>query len=263
MSAFRTISLGMLLGGVTLISSDIDAPTFKEYSVFNDNNVYIGRNHGLNDEYYKKITTRNTSLGSNVEVRNFLDRVETNEQNIHFTPSEIYDGLVSRLQTYITLKNNQKFVNMIDTTTNPLYLNHPLKEIIRVLNSINNADTPKIQKLEQSYDFLSQYLYPGKSTDHAATLDSLLSEKKGGDCNDLCASYYAFLDRYGFDVYLRIGKIRRVDDSVGLHVWLSVDIDGKIMDLDPTWYIGFVPLDNRNKYIKYVKIGDEITEKSI
>ncbi|MGV8086769.1 MAG: hypothetical protein ACP5N1_04005 [Candidatus Woesearchaeota archaeon] len=163
----------------------------------------------------------------------------------------------STLLTRHTAIHNFKVLSAIDTIPITRLDSSliPLKKLMTSLDSIYSKDISSFSKLRKMYTSLAKKICAGEKTLNSLPIELLVNGEKG-DCNDVIPAFYSALTYYGFDTYLRYGKsVRDNNNKDRYHTWLSVNMDGTIIDLDPNWYIIFVPLENRNKDIGFSSLN--------
>ncbi|MFH1316200.1 MAG: transglutaminase domain-containing protein [Candidatus Woesearchaeota archaeon] len=117
------------------------------------------------------------------------------------------------------------------------------KSFFEKTDAVQGTQVEKIPILyEMVTDALPQYRYAG-SKDMCYSFEEMLSNKRG-ICKEQTILLKTVLERHG---------IHAETATTNKHVWIRVRIDqkgsacdGKWIDLDPTWYKSFVPLEIRN-----------------
>lgn len=137
------------------------------------------------------------------------------------------------------------FLRSAKGTPDPYTYDKPLtKSLFQKIDAIQGTETEKIEKI---YNLITEAVpeYHAEESERCVfvTFEDMLAWKKG-ICRDYSALFKAALTRKGIDA-----QFARDPN----HIWIRVTIhqqgsacDGKTIDLDPTWYLTFMPLYQRN-----------------
>ncbi len=132
-----------------------------------------------------------------------------------------------------------------------------LKYLLSSLDSISVDKLDLSEKLRKMYNCLNTKISVDKDANDDVDINSLVSGQLG-KCNAVAPAFYSILTYYGFDAVMCFGKqINNSGKKVIYHAWIGVNLDDGYIDLDPTYYPFFVPLENRCKDIKRYTVKDE------
>lgn len=177
-----------------------------------------------------------------------------------------YEAVISELSTLVTTIHNFNTLSEVDNSSKNNLTPHliPMKELLLSLDSIYHQNLNDTEKIRKMYNLLTDKIVSGKSTSGSVRIEKLINGQLG-DCNDVAPAFYSVLTYYGFDVYMCFGKSKDEKGKVlGYHAWLGINLKEGYVDLDPTWYNVFVPLENRCEYIEKIAINDRyVTKKAI
>lgn len=171
----------------------------------------------------------------------YLKKVEMSENDYKFIALRKSKAGISKLYTYLTTMENMEFIKGVDETPLSSLKDYykPLKELLNELNGIYSADSLSYnEKIERMYECMLKKIKPGELTEGSLGIGHLVNGKLG-DCNDISAAYFALFNYYGIKCYFKMGEEIKPNE---VHAWIAVDVKDYTIDLDPTWYVRFVPL---------------------
>jgi len=181
----------------------------------------------------------------------YEDLVNNNERSWNFLPLT-YDAFPDSFWTYHNIIENLRIIKEVDEADEVKPEHRKLKNL---LERIDRDDTKSI------YQRLSLHKINVLEKSGSVTIDRLFNGEEG-DCSNISAAYFAVYHYLDKPVYLKFGEVRRpTSDDWGAHAWISLEYQGKTVDLDPMWYDGFIPLEIRNKDV--VSIGFDSVEARI
>ena len=178
---------------------------------------------------------------------NYLNYVDSLERTVKFAPLDSTNWVGSFHATQVTAAYDSKLIFNVDNTPLDSLRSElfPLKLLLTGLNDINSFHTSSVEKLRLMYDLTNEFIHRGNRTSSSVPID-ILTQGFLGDCNDLVPAYYSLFSYYGFDTRMRFSKILNSKNKfLGLHTWIDVNLNALSIDLDPTYYNIFAPLEDR------------------
>jgi hypothetical protein len=224
------------------------------------NHNFITRKDGIADAFLNEV---NNNRYSDADYLDYFRRVDSLENIGTWVPLKIAEAGLSHLATNFTAINNFEIIEGVDSIARQDLKDEyvPLKDVLLSLDSINIKNLKPREKLRQMYNYLTDHIQAGKTTINSVAIEKLASGQLG-DCNDVSPAFYALLEYYGFDSGMCFG--RSIDDngkSVGYHVWIGVNLPEGYIELDPTWYNAFVPLEERCDSIEWTGLKKQFIRK--
>ncbi len=184
--------------------------------------------------------------------RKYYSLVEQYEKSSIFVPSEEARIALSVVETCMTALDNVNELAALEYLPNESLIeeNAEVKKLLMELKEIQNQDLSSYKKVEEMYYAMCKKIKAGEEcVDGSKGLDFLVAGN-GGDCNEVATAFFSFYAYLGFDCKLVFGDWVSNDGKRISHLWLSMNVDGHVFELDPTWYQIFVPLTPRNSEIK-------------
>jgi hypothetical protein len=252
---------GIALGGlINEIDFSSKYKPLVPIEVYDDSTkLYIKHAGGINEAY---LNTEVNKYNDSLHLK-YFSLVEANEREDKFIPIEGTHkdaSIKSRVETVITMVENFRTINYVDNTPKDSLEKtyHSLKKLLNEINDIHRIDKciTASEKLEEIYKIAAK-----KIKSHGDTKDSkqigFLANGNEGNCNDVGPAFYNLFQYYGLNAYMRFGQIiGSKGEDKGLHAWVSVMTEKGNIDLDPSWYSVFTPLEDRNPDIKYRSVKD-------
>lgn len=215
---------------------------------------FVTKKGGLSEEFLNKSLIDLFVFEESKEFLDYLKYVDSTENNYYWSKLDSSRVIKSSLtDTYTTAINNFDMIFLTDMSNmcNLSTKYHSLKKVLLSLDSIASESYNYSEQLVLSYELLQKNILNREDNQSSIPMNELFNGKTA-DCNDIVPAFYTILRYYGYDVCMRFGTILNLDGKfLGNHVWLSVNIDNIIIDLDPTWYGSFAPLENRSNSIPY------------
>lgn len=231
-------------------------PLIHTPEVFNkETNKFNQLEGGISEDCLNQYINSSSTGDNTIE---YYQKVDEQERKLKFIKRGKYEGGLSNIETLLTAIENMKLISEIDKT-NITQLKEeyvPLKKIIMELNKIDDKKISQLKKAEEMIEIISQSVESGKETRESVGIEKLVNGELG-DCNDLSPTYFAILNYYGIKAYMRSAAITEENKKIGLHAWININVDDISFDLDPTWYEGFCPLEDRDKEIEHYSLKDK------
>ncbi len=134
----------------------------------------------------------------------------------------------------------------------------PLKELVFSLDSINATESSQDERLRKIYNLSVKHMRTGKLSPSYVDLEQLTNGKLG-DSNDLSLALYSILTYYRFNAGICLGNRVNKNNSLESYMWVGIKLGEKYINLDPTRYKLFVPLENRAKDIPCISFKGKRT----
>lgn len=180
--------------------------------------------------------------------KTFEEKVKEHESKFTWKQTQKYQGAISEIKTLITMCDN--FIIIDDVRKNKI-IHEKLKTILDKFDDIIKHKGKSKDAFVEMYDYLASQMPDGKLTHGSVGILDVLDN--GGDCNDFSPAFYSIFRYYGFEIYVITGQVFKKDDSdePGLHAWVGVVLNKKLIELDPLWYGSYYELHriyNENKW---------------
>jgi hypothetical protein len=230
--------------------SKLELISFSEKPVYNKEvDRFVGHPGGLNEGYLNHISAVDRKVYTSdyyIEVFHWADSLEKNQTWIPIGDT----ARMSQKNTYAMAIENIDRLYDLSFITDPSDEYVPLKNMMDTLDMLYYKNLSQDETLAWMYEYMSTKL---KGTNYEQEVRPIaeIAAGKSVNCADVTAMYYSVLSYYGFKTSMRFGivKDKNYKDS-RLHAWITVDTkDGRI-DLDPSWYPYFTPLDERSMSVK-------------
>ena len=264
-------------------------------NLYNSKNIKVEYllSRGLNKKYLEDFSHWET----NKDYIEYSKNIEDKEENIRFTQREkcnnrkndglsrkikdmIFDenydpgcrGIFSEYELYNVVIENMNIIKKIDNTPTDKISkeNKTLKHMLNKLNEINKNYKNPEKRLERIFNHISSTIGPiYKKEEYWGTLDIIqFLNDKYGDCSETSSAYFALLNYFNIKCYIKSGKVHKKSKNNKvlhiwkedlLHAWICVEINKKEIDLDPTWYPIFAPLNPVG--VEKVTLKDKFMQK--
>lgn len=204
---------------------------------------------GIHGEFLNLINYETTPF---LEDILYFEEVQKEEREFSIGTLGEKEVALSELAIYLVAIKNLQLLKSADEGKE-IELGEKLKGLLVSLEGIDTF--PDYQRVEKIYTALGGKVDAGKEGVYLSLVDLLNS--KEGNCNSLAPAYFSVLQYLGVETYFRFGKLMKEDGRKYYHVWLSVETELGMIDLDPTWYGDFVPLMERNPKIPRTTLNEE------
>ena len=264
-------------------------------NLYNSKNIKVEYllSRGINKKYLEDFPHWKT----NKDYIEYSRNIENREKNIRFTPRKkcnnreneglsreikdmIFDenyapgciGIFSEYGLYNVIIKNMEIIKKIDNTPTDKISkeNKTLKYMLNKLNEINENYKNPDKRLEGICNHISSTIGSlDKKEEYGGTLDIIqFLNGRYGDCSEISSTYFALLNYFNIKCYIKSGKVHKkfkndkflqIWKEDLLHAWICVEINKKEIDLDPTWYPIFAPLNPVG--VEKVTLKDKFMQK--
>ena len=201
---------------------------------------------GLNERYMNQHFSERFDDSKSLEYLANTDRIEKKH---YFEELGALEGANERIFTLMAENDNDAIIRKVDAakreSLNARELR--LKDLLDDLDRIARGTPDKGKLLGLLHDRINQSISIGEPLLPYVNILGILNHQNG-DCNNVSAAHSSLYAHYGFETRVRFGRAKAIGtDKTALHAWLEVKAPDMSIELDPTWYRTFAPLEARHE----------------
>ncbi|MGV8086768.1 MAG: transglutaminase domain-containing protein [Candidatus Woesearchaeota archaeon] len=213
---------------------------------------FVTKKGGLSEEFLNKISD-DFAVSEDCDLCfDFFSYVDTTETFYKWSKLDGDELSNSISEVYLTIASNFDKIFLADISEKKDLPSkyHSLKDLLLSLDSIAiNYYDNEPKKLIRTYELLQRSIALDREDTYASVSIDRLLNGKNGNCDDIAPMFYSILRYYGFDACMRFGQFSDINGNIGYHAWVGLRLNDIYIDLDPTWYVNFAPLENRSNSI--------------